>query len=325
MIELNNVSKVYSDGTKAVDDVSFVAAEGEITGLIGTSGSGKTTTLKMINRLIEPTSGKIFMNGDSLTERDPVLLRRSVGYVIQNVGLFPHMTIQKNLETVPRLLEWEEEKISSRCFELMNLVGLDPDEYLQKFPDQLSGGQQQRVGLARAIAADPPVILLDEPFGALDPITRTSLIDEFKELQSQIRKTMIMVTHNVEEAFELCDQICLMDGGKLQQAGSPENLLFNPVNSFVKEFFNSGRFKLELKAITLAEIVGKAGRIDESIDLKLNLNKNLSILEALEEIDQKLNPEDGVKIADDDGSTIEIFRANKLMELFYKVKKVKVN
>ncbi len=325
MIALKNVTKVYPGGTRAVDDVSLAAEEGEITGLIGTSGSGKTTTLKMINRLIEPTSGEILMNGESITENNPVLLRRKVGYVIQSVGLFPHMTIQKNLETVPRLLEWEEEKIRNRCTELMNLVGLDPEEYLQKYPAQLSGGQQQRIGLARAIAADPPVVLLDEPFGALDPITRTKLIDEFKELQNQIRKTMIMVTHNVEEAFDLCGKICLMDQGRLQQEGRPEELLFRPANRFVKEFFDSGRFKLELKSVTLAEIAENAVRVDGNFDMKLNLNKNMSVLEALEEIEKNLDPEEGVNIADDDGSTIQIFRANKLMELFYKVKKEKAN
>lgn len=255
MIKLENVTKIYGDSATAVDRISFEVKEGEIFGLIGTSGCGKTTTLKMINRLIEPTSGEIRVNGISVTDRSAEELRRNIGYVIQSVGLFPHYTIRENVAVVPRLMQWNEDRIRRRSDELLELVGLDPGQYAGRMPDALSGGQQQRVGLARALAADPALLLMDEPFGALDPITKESVRGEFKQLLGELHKTVILVTHDVFEAFDLCDRICLMDQGSLQQVGTPKELLFQPGNEFVRSFFDTHRFQLEMMSVTVGEIL----------------------------------------------------------------------
>jgi osmoprotectant transport system ATP-binding protein len=247
MIEVKNITKTF-DGFVAVDNVSFIIEEGESLVFLGRSGSGKTTLLKMINRLIEPSSGEIYINNDNIYNRQPEELRRKIGYVFQNTGLFPHYTIAENIAIVPRLLGWDKEKIHGRTLELMKKLHL-PAEYLSSYPHQLSGGQQQRVGLARALAADPPILLMDEPFGALDPITRVSLQKDFKELDELKSKTIILVTHDVQEAFELADRICLMDKGKIVQAGKPEQLLFHPADQYVKDFFDDQRFQLEVKTI----------------------------------------------------------------------------
>ncbi|HVW59818.1 MAG TPA: ATP-binding cassette domain-containing protein [Puia sp.] len=245
MIEAKNVTKTF-DGHTAVDNVSFTVKKGETLVLLGRSGSGKTTLLKMINRLIEPGSGEIRIDGRSTKDGSPEELRRKIGYVFQNTGLFPHYTIEGNIAIVPRLLGWEKEKIRERIFSLMEKLGL-PATYLSSYPHQLSGGQQQRVGLARALAADPPILLMDEPFGALDPITRVSLQKDFKELDELQRKTIILVTHDVQEAFGLADRICLMDKGRIIQAGEPRELLFHPADEYVKNFFDDQRFLLEVK------------------------------------------------------------------------------
>ena len=238
MIEVNNLSKVI-DNTKTVDNISFSISKGETFVLLGTSGCGKTTTLKMINRLIEPTSGEIFIGGKNITEKIPENLRKNIGYVIQNAGLFPHYTVEQNISIVPNLLHWEKEKTKNRVNELLKLVSLAPDEFLNRYPHELSGGQKQRVSIARALASDPQIILLDEPFGALDQITRAQIRKEFKTLESLINKTMILVTHDVVEALELGDKICLMNKGKIEQAGTPHELISSPKNSFVKSFFES--------------------------------------------------------------------------------------
>lgn len=245
MIEAKNVTKTF-DGHTAVDNVSFTVKEGETLVLLGRSGSGKTTLLKMINRLIEPGSGEIRIDGRSTKDGSPEELRRKIGYVFQNTGLFPHYTIEGNIAIVPRLLGWEKEKIRERINSLMEKLGL-PATYLSSYPHQLSGGQQQRVGLARALAADPPILLMDEPFGALDPITRVSLQKDFKELDELKSKTIILVTHDVQEAFGLADRICLMDKGRIIQAGEPRELLFHPADKYVKDFFDDQRFLLEVK------------------------------------------------------------------------------
>ena len=255
MIELQNVTKSFEDGTKAVDGLSFYIQEGETFGLIGTSGCGKTTTLRMINRLVEPTSGTIKINGRVSTSRDHEKLRRQIGYVIQDVGLFPHYSVQQNIATVPELLEWDERRIASRGKELLQMVGLNPETYAERKPEALSGGQQQRVGLARALAADPPILLMDEPFGALDPITKQQIRKEVGSLFKKLEKTIMLVTHDVLEAFEFCDRVCLLDKGKLQQIGTPQELLFNPRNDFVNSFFASDRFQLELLSIEIADIL----------------------------------------------------------------------
>ncbi|MDX1618639.1 MAG: ATP-binding cassette domain-containing protein [Balneolaceae bacterium] len=255
MIELQEVTKMYDGRVKAVDAVSFTVRRGEIFGLIGTSGCGKTTTLKVINRLIEPTSGRILVDGKPADAVPPEELRRNIGYVIQNVGLFPHYTIKENLSIVPKLLDWDQPRIDRRCEELMELVGLDPSEYIGRKPQALSGGQQQRIGFARALAADPEVILMDEPFGALDPITKEQIQNEFKNLLHEIDKTIVLVTHDVSEAFDLCDRVALMDGGQLQQTGTPKELLMKPASEFVASFFDVNRLELEMETITVGDIV----------------------------------------------------------------------
>lgn len=219
MIALSNITKQYAPDIVAVEALSLEVREGETFGLIGTSGCGKTTTLKMINRLEEPTSGMITIAGDSVEHRPAEELRRDIGYVIQDVGLFPHYTVRENIAITPRLIGWEQERILRRCDELLEFVGLPPAMFADRMPADLSGGQQQRVGLARALAADPPVILMDEPFGALDPITKEQIQQEFKMLLREIQKTIVLVTHDVFEAFGLCDRIGLMDGGRLQLGG----------------------------------------------------------------------------------------------------------
>lgn len=255
MIALSNITKRYAPDILAVDALSFEVAEGEIFGLIGTSGCGKTTTLKMINRLEEPTSGMITIAGDSVERRAAEELRRDIGYVIQDVGLFPHYTVRENIAITPRLLGWEQKRIRQRCDELLEFVGLPPATFAERMPADLSGGQQQRVGLARALAADPPVILMDEPFGALDPITKEQVQQEFQSLLHEIQKTIVLVTHDVFEAFDLCARIGLMDNGRMQQVGTPRELLFQPANTFVHSFFDTHRFQLEMMSITVGDIL----------------------------------------------------------------------
>ncbi|WAA08811.1 betaine/proline/choline family ABC transporter ATP-binding protein [Fervidibacillus albus] len=241
MLKFDHVSKVYkSKGNRAVDDLTFEIEQGEFIVLIGPSGCGKTTTMKMINRLIEPTDGKIFLNGENILDIDPVKLRRKIGYVIQQIGLFPHMTIEQNISLVPRLLKWPEEKRRERAKSLLTLVDMTPD-FLDRFPYELSGGQQQRIGVLRALAADQPLILMDEPFGALDPITRDSLQSEFKKLQQKLGKTIVFVTHDMDEALKLADRIAIMKEGKLIQYDTPDEILRNPADAFVEEFIGKER------------------------------------------------------------------------------------
>ena len=235
MITLEHVTKRYGDRS-AVDDLSFEVPDGEVAVLIGPSGCGKTTTLRMVNRLIEPTSGRILIDGTDAATLKPEELRRHIGYAIQSVGLFPHLTVADNIATVPKLLGWKADKIAPRVTELLDLVGLDPAEYARKYPRQLSGGEAQRIGVARALAADPPVLLMDEPFGAVDPLNRDRLQSEFVKIQRELKKTVIFVTHDVDEAIRLADRIALMRDGRLQQYDSPETLLDHPGNKFVHDF-----------------------------------------------------------------------------------------
>ena len=240
MLKFENVSKVYKGGKKAVNNLTLEFEKGEFICFIGPSGCGKTTTMKMINRLIEPTAGSIYINGKNIMDKDPVQLRREIGYVIQQIGLFPHMTIQQNISLVLKLLKWPEEKRWSRAKELLTLVDMTPD-YLEKYPHELSGGQQQRIGVLRALAADQPLILMDEPFGALDPITRDSLQEEFKKLQKKLNKTIVFVTHDMDEALKLADRIVIMREGKLVQCDTPDDILRNPADEFVEEFIGKDR------------------------------------------------------------------------------------
>ncbi|HZD98180.1 MAG TPA: ATP-binding cassette domain-containing protein [Micromonosporaceae bacterium] len=241
-ITLDGVGKRYDDGTVAVKSLSLEVPAGELVALIGPSGCGKSTILRMINRLIEPTSGKILLNGDDITTADAVELRRKIGYVIQHVGLFPHQTIAANTATVPRLLGWPKERTRARVNELLELVGLDPSRYGNRYPSELSGGQNQRVGVARALAADPAALLMDEPFSAVDPIVRVRLQDEFLRLQRTVRKTIVFVTHDLDEAVRLADRIVVLsEHGVLEQFATPAALLSQPANAFVREFIGADR------------------------------------------------------------------------------------
>lgn len=247
MIQLEHLDKSFDDGKIfAVRDVSLDVAEGETLVLLGASGCGKTTTLKMINRLIEPTSGHIQVDGRDVLSQDVLELRRSIGYVFQDVGLFPHMTAAENVEIVPRLLGWSREKRQARSTELLNLVGLDAATIGSRYPRSLSGGQQQRVGIARALAADPKYLLMDEPFGALDAVTRDQLQCELIDLRRSLGKTIVFVTHDLFEALRLADRIGVMNGGRLEQIGEPRELLESPATPFVAELFEHARRQAEL-------------------------------------------------------------------------------
>jgi osmoprotectant transport system ATP-binding protein len=240
MIRLVGVGKTYADGTVAVHDLDLEVARGQIMCLVGPSGCGKSTTLKMINRLIEPTSGQIWLDGREVTSVDPVQLRRGIGYVIQQVGLFPHQKIAVNVATVLSLLGTPKAQARARALELLELVGLDPDTYADRYPHQLSGGQQQRVGVARALAADPPVLLMDEPFGAVDPVVRSRLQDEFLRLQRELHKTVVLVTHDIDEAVRLGDRVAVFaTGGRMAQVGTPAQVLGRPADDFVADFVGS--------------------------------------------------------------------------------------
>ncbi len=257
MITAQHLSKHFGR-VKAVDDISFEVKEGENLVLLGTSGCGKTTTLKMINRLIEPTAGRISVGGADITEQSPEELRRGIGYVLQHNSLFPHYTVAENIAVVPQLLKWDRRKIQDVTEALMNKLQL-PVTYLSKYPHELSGGQQQRVNIARALAADPPILLMDEPFGALDTITRTKISRDFSEINEFMGKTIVMVTHDVQEAFLLGDRICLMSEGRVVQSGRPSELLFNPANDFVKEFFSASYLRLALGVIKAGDIWKELG------------------------------------------------------------------
>ncbi|GGO55047.1 ABC transporter ATP-binding protein [Streptomyces daqingensis] len=241
MIRFENVTKRYPDGTTAVHDLSLEVAEGELVTLVGPSGCGKTTTMKMVNRLIEPSSGRILLDGEDISAVDPVELRRRIGYVIQQVGLFPHKTVLENTATVPYLLGWSKAERRERAAELLQLVGLDPARYGDRYPDQLSGGQRQRVGVARALAADPPVLLMDEPFGAVDPVVREHLQTEFLKLQSTLHKTVLFVTHDIEEAVRLGDRIAVYGDGRIEQFDPPAKVLGAPATPYVADFVGADR------------------------------------------------------------------------------------
>jgi osmoprotectant transport system ATP-binding protein len=253
MIKIESVSKNF-DGKPAVDNISFQANDKEILVLLGTSGCGKTTTLKMINRLIEADSGNIWIDGKNIRDQKVENLRMGIGFVMQNSGLFPHYTIKENIATVPNLLKWDKKKTENRTEELLIKLNLSTD-ILSRFPNKLSGGQQQRVGIARALIANSPILLMDEPFGALDNITKADIHSEFKSLEELKNKTIILVTHDVQEAFELGHRICLMDKGKIIQTGTPKEMIYHPKNDFVKEFFAANQLLLEYKVTILKDLI----------------------------------------------------------------------
>ncbi|MGY1739244.1 MULTISPECIES: ABC transporter ATP-binding protein [unclassified Blastococcus] len=257
-IRLEGISKVYADGTVGVAELDLTFAAGELTVLVGPSGCGKTTTMKMINRVIEPTTGRILLGGEDVTRVDPDRLRRRIGYVIQNVGLFPHQTVRANVATVPRLLGWDRRRTRARVDELLATVGLDPAVHGDRYPAQLSGGQRQRAGVARALAADPGVLLMDEPFSAVDPIVRERLQDEFLRLQESVRKTIVFVTHDIEEAVRLGDRIAVMSaGGHVDQFAPPAELLGRPASAYVADFVGADRGlkRLAVTAIDRGDLV----------------------------------------------------------------------
>jgi len=313
MIKVQHLSKHFC-GVKAVDDISFEVAEHQNLILLGTSGCGKTTTLKMINRLIEPTDGEIFINNKNIFEQSPEELRRGIGYVLQNNGLFPHYTVAENIAVVPQLLKWDKKRTESRTAELLEKLHLSTS-YLKVYPNELSGGQQQRIGLARALVADPAVLLMDEPFGALDNVTRSKIHAEFKALDELKRKTIIMVTHDVQEAFELGDRICLMDKGKIVQNGTPSELLFKPKNNFVKEFLHEQRLQLEFKSI-------KAPQPPEGGAFELRgaiLPADMSLWAILEQFN--FTPGESLVICDQHGKKTGTLGFEELMSAFYQYKK----
>ena len=274
MLRLDSVTKRYGN-TVAVDNLSLDIGDGEVCVLVGPSGCGKTTTMKMVNRLVEPTSGRIELDGEDVLALDPVKLRRRIGYVIQQVGLFPHQTVAENVATVPKLLGWDKARVRARTAELLDLVGLAPDRFGRRYPHELSGGQRQRVGVARALAGDPPVLLMDEPFGAIDPITRHRLQGEFLRLQAEVRKTVVFVTHDIDEAVRVGDRIAILaEGGRLEQYDTPAVVLGRPATPFVADFVGADRGvkRLGVTAVTsedlevlpclgAAEPVGKAGMV----------------------------------------------------------------
>lgn len=269
MIKLDRITKVYPDGTEAVNQISLEVEEGEFCVLLGPSGCGKTTTMKMINRLIPITEGHIFIDSKDIEEMDQNELRRNIGYAIQEIGLFPHMTVKENICTVPSLKDWSSRKKDSRAKELLDLMGMDPDEHIDKYPTELSGGQRQRVGVARSLGADPPIMLMDEPFGAIDPITRDTLQDEFLKIQEEIKKTIIFVTHDLNEAIKLGDKIALMKEGGLVQCASAGRLLAQPKNNFVRDFVGSDRTLKSLRLMKVEEAMKESPRtVKEDEDLE---------------------------------------------------------
>ncbi|RXS79032.1 ATP-binding cassette domain-containing protein [Streptomyces sp. TM32] len=251
MIRFDSVTKRYPDGTTAVDGLSFEVGEGELVTLVGPSGCGKTTTMMMVNRLIDPTHGRISVDGSDIAGVDPVQLRRRMGYVIQQTGLFPHRTVLDNTATVPVLTGWKKAKARERAAELLDLVGLDPGVYGSRYPEQLSGGQRQRVGVARALAADPPVLLMDEPFGAVDPVVRDRLQKEFLRLQATLHKTVLLVTHDIEEAIRLGDRIAVYGAGRIEQYDTPASVLGAPATAYVAEFVGTDRALKQLSVTTI--------------------------------------------------------------------------
>ncbi len=300
MIKFENVSKSFKD-KQILKDISFEINEGELVAIIGASGCGKTTMLKMINRLIEPSTGKVFIQGNDISSLDMIQLRRNIGYVIQQTGLFPHMTVRENIEVIPRLENLDKEKILTKTCELMDMVGLSSEEYLDRYPTELSGGQQQRVGIARAFATDPKIILMDEPFSALDPITRLQLQDELIELQTKVKKTIAFVTHDMDEAIKIADRICIMHQGHIVQYDTPENILKNPYDDFVSTFIGKNRIWSSPEFIRAKDIM---------IEEPITCYKNLSLLKCMEKM--RSAKVDSLMVVDYDRHILGILAAKQI-------------
>lgn len=281
MIRLEQVTKLFDGHARpAVDAIELEVPDGETCVLIGPSGCGKTTTLRMVNRLIEPSSGRIIVQGEDVTRADPVQLRRHIGYVIQGIGLFPHMSVAANVATVPRLLGWPKPRIAHRVDEMLSLVGLDPTSFGQRKPASLSGGQRQRVGVARALAADPPVMLMDEPFGAVDPVVRSRLQGEFAEILRRLGKTVIMVTHDIDEAVRMGDRIAIMRAGRILQHATPDRILSRPADDFVAGFVGADRALKRLTLLTAGEVASPGGTAKSGLRIAAeeNVHAALSIM-----------------------------------------------
>ena len=292
MIKLENVKKVYPDGTEAVKGVNFEIKDGELCVLLGPSGCGKTTTMKMINRLIPITEGHIYIDGTDNRDMDENELRREMGYAIQEIGLFPHMTVAENISTVPTLKNWSAQEKKDRVRELLDLMGMDPDEFVNKYPTELSGGQKQRVGVARSLGADPPIMLMDEPFGAIDPITRDRLQDEFLKIQDEIQKTIVFVTHDINEAIKMGDKVALLKDGELIQYSPPAELLATPKSRFVRDFVGSDRTLKSLRLMKVDEAMKKSPRVvkeDQDLDYVSQIMKE-------KEVNYLIVVEDGNKL-----------------------------
>ena len=303
MIEFKNVNKNFKN-KKVLKDISFNINKGELVSIIGASGCGKTTTLKMINRLINPSSGQILIDGENIASKDIIKLRRNVGYVIQQTGLFPHMTVRENIELISTIEKNDKKKISKKTVELMEMVGLEKDEYLDRYPTELSGGQQQRVGVARAFATNPEVILMDEPFSALDPITRNQLQDELLELQNTLKKTIVFVTHDMDEAIKISDRICIMNEGEIAQYDTPENILKNPSNDFVSEFIGRNRIWSSPEFIRAKDIM---------IENPVTCFKSSSLLRCIEKI--KKNKVDSLIVISKGNDLLGIVTAKQIQKM----------
>ena len=292
MIRFENISKHYK--TKQVlNHINFSIQKGQLVAIIGGSGCGKTTLLKMINRLIKPTSGAIYIGGKNIKHMDEVALRRKIGYVIQQTGLFPHMTVRENIELIPKLQNIQVETIHENTRKLMKMVGLNYDEFSERYPTELSGGQQQRVGVARAFATDPDIVLMDEPFSALDPITRSDLQDELVRLQSKLKKTIVFVTHDMDEAIKIADAICIMKDGKILQYDTPENILKYPINEFVSDFVGKNRIWSSPEYIKISDIM---------IERPITASKDLSILKCIDKMRQ--NKVDSLLIVEEESKCL---------------------
>ena len=303
MIEFKNVNKNFKN-KKVLKDLSFNINKGELVSIIGASGCGKTTTLKMINRLINPSSGQILIDGENIASKDIIKLRRNVGYVIQQTGLFPHMTVRENIELISTIEKNDKKKISKKTVELMEMVGLEKDEYLDRYPTELSGGQQQRVGVARAFATNPEVILMDEPFSALDPITRNQLQDELLELQNTLKKTIVFVTHDMDEAIKISDRICIMNEGEIAQYDTPENILKNPSNDFVSEFIGRNRIWSSPEFIRAKDIM---------IENPVTCFKSSSLLRCIEKM--KKNKVDSLMVISKGNDLLGIVTAKQIQKM----------
>ena len=311
MLKFENVTKVYDGGFQAVKSVNFEIAEGELLVLIGPSGSGKSTTMKMINRIIPHTSGKISINGKDIKSYNAADLRRNIGYVIQQIGLFPHYTIEKNISIVPQLKKWNTEETKTRVLELMELVGLDPEIYATRYPKELSGGQQQRVGIARALAGNPDVILMDEPFSALDPITREQLQEELLKLHKKLKKTIVFVTHDIDEALKMGDRIAIMKDGNLLQLDTPEKLLHEPAHGFVEDFMGKHRIIQNPELMPVTEIMAEK---------VVTIRSNISPERAISLIRQRKITD--LLVVDDQDTLLGIVSAYDLIKNIDKIKTI---